>query len=462
MKLPRIMIAAGASGSGKTLLTCGLLKALKNRGVPVTSFKCGPDYIDPMFHSRVIGVGSCNLDTFFTSGEVTRYLLQRNAKDSGLALMEGVMGYYDGLGGVSEKASAYDLAKTTDTPVILLVNAKGMSASVSAYVKGFLHHREDSRIRGVIFNRMNPMLYPRIKALVEEETGVTVLGYVPEVSDCRIESRHLGLVLPDEIADLQERLGRLAEILETSLDLDGILALANSAPEMERALPDQAFSAVRTPDKKPLRIGVARDEAFCFFYKDNIRILEEMGAELVFFSPIHDKALPEDLDGMLLYGGYPELYAEQLEKNTTMRHSVRGAITGGMPCMAECGGFLYLHRELCDMEGEPHRMVDVIPARAFYTGKLSRFGYLTLRANAEGAEDMKACGDIPVHEFHYFDSEACGDAFHGEKPLGGRSWDCIHDDGRLLAGFPHFYYYGNPRVPEAFLRRCLAYREETS
>lgn len=234
MKIPRILLAAGASGSGKTLITCGLLQALVNRGLKVASFKCGPDYIDPMFHSRVIGTRSRNLDTFFTDGDRTQYLLAKNASDCEIAVMEGVMGYYDGVGGITSRASAYDLASTTDTPVILIVNSRGMSVSLAAYVKGFLEYKKDSHICGVIFNQMSPMLYPRMKKLLEEELSVKVLGYVPKVEDCVIESRHLGLVLPEEIPELKSRLQKLSEVLEKTLDIDGILELAGEHRSLRR------------------------------------------------------------------------------------------------------------------------------------------------------------------------------------------------------------------------------------
>ena len=296
MKIPRILLAAGASGSGKTLITCGLLQALVNRGLKVASFKCGPDYIDPMFHSRVIGTRSRNLDTFFTDGDRIRYLLAKNASDCEIAVMEGVMGYYDGVGGITSRASAYDLASTTDTPVILIVNSRGMSVSLAAYVKGFLEYKKDSHICGVIFNQMSPMLYPRMKKLLEEELSVKVLGYVPKVEDCVIESRHLGLVLPEEIPELKSRLQKLSEVLEKTLDIDGILELAGGAPELaapetEMLIQKDTAFGYRTEEK--VRIGVADDEAFCFFYADNLNLLEQMGAELVRFSPIHDRELPE-------------------------------------------------------------------------------------------------------------------------------------------------------------------------
>lgn len=458
MKIPRILLAAGASGSGKTLITCGLLQALVNRGLKVASFKCGPDYIDPMFHSRVIGTRSRNLDTFFTDGDRTRYLLAKNASDCEIAVMEGVMGYYDGVGGITSRASAYDLASTTDTPAILIVNSRGMSVSLAAYVKGFLEYKKDSHICGVIFNQMSPMLYPRMKKLLEEELSVKVLGYVPKVEDCVIESRHLGLVLPEEIPELKSRLQKLSEVLEKTLDIDGILELAGGAPELAALEPemliqkDTAFG-YRTEEK--VRIGVADDEAFCFFYADNLNLLEQMGAELVRFSPIHDRELPEDLDGLLLSGGYPELNGEALEENQEMCTRIREVILDGMPCLAECGGFMYLHQEMEDMEGKQRRVCGVIPGRAYRTPKLNRFGYITLTEKQD-----TGLGEIPAHEFHYFDSTDCGADFHAAKPASKRGWDCIHDRGRLMAGFPHLYYYGNPRVPARFLKNALEYKKE--
>ena len=456
MKIPRILLAAGSSGSGKTLITCGLLEALVERGLKTASFKCGPDYIDPMFHSRVIGTKSRNLDTFFTGSEVTKYLLTRNARDCEIAVMEGVMGFYDGVAGTTTTASAYDLAKVTDTPVILIVNSRGMSVSLAAYVKGFLEYKKDSHIKGVIFNQMSPMLYPRMKKLLEEELGVVVLGYVPKVEDCVIESRHLGLVLPDEIPELKDRLHKLAGVLEETLDIDRILELAGEASDLLDAKPE---SVTDFRLSEPVRIGVAEDEAFCFFYADNFRLLGEMGAEIVPFSPMEDKQLPDDLDGLLLYGGYPELNGKKLEQNTTMKDMIREKLKAGMPCMAECGGFMYLHEEIEGMDGNFYQMAGVIPGKAYRTPKLSRFGYVTLtqKKPALGMEDF---GEIPAHEFHYFDSENCGGDFHAAKPESKRGWDCIHGTDTMLAGFPHLYYYGNPEVPKAFLKKCLAYKKQ--
>ena len=445
-KVPRILLGAAASGSGKTLITCGLLQALKNRKLQVTSFKCGPDYIDPMFHSRVIGTKSRNLDSFFADEDTVRYLLEKNARDCEISVIEGVMGYYDGLAGISPKASAYDVAKITKTPAVLIVNAKGMSLSAAAFIKGFVEYQEDSQIRGVILNQVSSMMYTRLKQIIEEELSIKVYGYVPVVKDCVLESRHLGLVMPEEIVDLQQKLMELAEILEKSVDIDGLLELAEHAEE----LPVQE-SPVAYHTGRKIRIALAKDEAFCFFYQDNLELLEEMGAELVPFSPIHDKKLPEHIDGMLFHGGYPELYAKKLSENKEMLAAVCAAVQTGIPYMAECGGFMYLHQEMEDMEGHSWPMAGVIHGKSWRTPRLTRFGYITLEDGTCFGEHV---GAIRAHEFHYFDSDRCGEAYTAKKPLSSRSWKCIHSDGQGMSGFPHMYYYSNLRVPEQFLRAC--------
>lgn len=465
MKLPRILLTAAASGSGKTLCTCGLLRVLKKRGLETVSFKCGPDYIDPMFHTKVIGTKSRNLDTFFTGRDVTRHLLQKNGAGADMAVIEGVMGYYDGLAGLSAKASAWELADVTETPAVLLVNCRGMSVSAVPMIKGFLEYKKNSRICGVILNRISPMLYPRVKAMVEEQLPVKVYGYLPELKDCLLESRHLGLVLPEEIHDLQRRLDILAAAMERSVDIDGLLELAKTAEDIwdgrkeDSGVCPGGVSAGITDAvqrKEPIRIGVAMDEAFCFFYEDNLDYLREHGACLVPFSPVRDICLPERLCGLILNGGYPELYAGELSENAAMRQAIRHAVRGGMPATAECGGFMYLHDTMEDLDGKAWPMAGVIPGRVWKTPRLARFGYVTLQG---GTAFGRKVGSIPAHEFHYFDSDDCGTGWKAEKPLSDRSWACMHSTDTLFAGFPHIYYYANTKFADVFLESCRRYGE---
>lgn len=279
MSAPRLLLCAPASGGGKTTLTCALLQALVNRGANPVAFKCGPDYIDPMFHSEIIGARSRNLDLFFLGADTTRHLLEENSRDSGLALIEGVMGYYDGIG-LSAEASAWDLARATCTPAVLVLDGRGRALTAAAVVRGMKDFRPDSGIAGVVLNRVSPMLYPRLREAIERETGVKVYGFLPNRPDCALESRHLGLVTAAEVAGLREKLSALAAQAEESVDIDGLLALAASAPDLEAkpmALPE--------PVEGRPRIAVARDKAFCFYYADGLALLERLGAELVEFSP---------------------------------------------------------------------------------------------------------------------------------------------------------------------------------
>ena len=446
MNRPRILLAAPGSGSGKTMITCGLLQALTQRGLKVASFKCGPDYIDPMFHEKVIGTKSGNLDLFFSDEALMRRLFCRNSADADVSVIEGVMGYYDGMQAQSADASSYAVARALSCPTVLIVNARGQSLSALATLEGFLRFRADSGVKGVIFNQMPERIFTALKEQVSA-MGVTPLGYVPRAEDMVIESRHLGLVTPDEVRGLSETLRRLAALLEQTVDMDALLALARSAPVLESP-PEPEYPALPATT-----LAVARDEAFCFYYRDNLALLERLGARLAFFSPIRDKALPEGAQGLVLYGGYPELYARALSENSAMRAAIRDAISGGLPTLAECGGFMYLHGEMEDMEGNFWPMAGVIPGRTWRTKKLGRFGYVTLAANAD-TPYLPVGETVRAHEFHYFESENCGAALTATKPDGARSWLCEHAEGALLAGYPHLFYESNPNLIVRFLRKC--------
>lgn len=456
---PRIMLAAPKSGSGKTLLTCGLLEILRRRGLNPIACKCGPDYIDPMFHRYVLGIPGRNLDSFFLPTEGVRKVLVDAVREeqAGIAVLEGVMGYYDGLGGTETSASSWEIAEITDTPAILVLDCKGASLSAAAMASGFLHFRKKSHIAGVILNRVSSMYYERLAAAVEEASGLPVLGYLPESEEYRMESRHLGLFLPGEIDRLRERIGRLADQMEKSIAVERVLEVAGMLPlrienkEKEKAENEsmEAESIAKFPacqEQKVtsrVRIGVARDEAFCFYYQENFRLLEQMGAELVYFSPLRDKKIPDRVDGLLFGGGYPENYARELAKNAAMRESIRRSIAAGMPFLAECGGFLYLHRTLEGSDGKHWEMAGVYPFDAYRTNRLRRFGYVRLLTSS-GQE-------IHGHEFHYWESEDPGTDWEAVKPTGNRSWRCIHEKGGQIGGFPHLYYASCPD----FLRKWL-------
>ncbi len=443
------MIAAPHSGAGKTTVTLALLSALKRRGLLPVSFKCGPDYIDPMFHRAVLGIPSYNLDLFFTPEQTVRGLLHAHAQGHGAAVIEGVMGYYDG-SGTTVKDSSYELAAVTGTPAVLVIPAHGASLSLAAVIKGFKDFRPDSRIAGVILNGCSKELFELLRDALERETGLQMFGYLPRLPECAIKSRHLGLVTAGEIEDLRQKLERLGSEAERSIDIGALLETARAAHPMEGSLPEIKPAVASRP-----RIAVARDEAFCFYYADNLNLLEQFGAELVPFSPLRDAALPDGVGAVYLGGGYPELYAAQLSGNKPMLGSVKAAVGGGMPALAECGGFLYLHDALEDEAGTSYPMAGVIAGRGFRTDKLQRFGYIRLTAQTDTVL-CPAGASVPGHEFHYWDSTANGGACAARRP-NGQSWPCVHGTETLFAGFPHLYFYGNPSFADNFVRAAAQY-----
>lgn len=480
MKLDRVMIAAPKSGSGKTTITCALLQSLKEQGIPVVSYKCGPDYIDPMFHKEVLGVPSKNLDTFFTGEEETRALLTVGRTEGELAVLEGVMGLYDGLGGIREEGSSYHLAKVTGTPIVLVVDAKGMGKSVLALIAGFLQYDTEKLIRGVILNRMSGAYFQTIKPLIEKELPVAVLGYVPDQKHLELKSRHLGLVLPKEQEEVTQQIRDFAAELQKTVSIEKIREIAAEAAELQEALKrnlDFRYDSAEfvkdsviestydmevevevegiTDTDAPI-IAVARDEAFCFYYEDNLRLLEEHGARLRYFSPLHDSLLPENCDGILLGGGYPELHLQELEQNMSIRNEIRAAMEQGIPCVAECGGFMYLHETIEDQEGQQYRMAGVLPGICINKGKLVRFGYIELQEKKPSflPEGTKIRG----HEFHYYDSSDNGEDCMAVKPVTGKSYPCVIETQNRFLGFPHLYYPSNPGFAENFVKKVRDFR----
>ena len=443
-----VMLAAPQSGGGKTVMTCALLRALQRRGLNPCAFKCGPDYIDPMFHRAALGVDSHNLDLFLTNPETARSLYGRYAAGHGAAVTEGVMGFYDGVGGTTAEASAWHVADTLNLPVLLVLRPKGASLTLAAQVRGLQAFRRPSHLAGVLLNDCKPMLCRSLAPMLERETGLPVLGCLSHLPEAGFESRHLGLYTAQEITDLTERLDRLAEALEENVDIPRLLALCTrpDRPAAENA----PASAPRT------RIAVARDEAFCFTYAESLDALRDAGVELAFFSPLHDAALPENVGGLYLPGGYPELYAAALSENKTMLAAVRAAVESGLPTVAECGGFLYLGQTLEDGEGHPWPMAAALPGCGVKTPRLTRFGYANLTAEADSLL-FRTGETVPIHEFHYWDSTENGTAFAAKKPVTGRSWRCGFASPSLYAAFPHLYLAGQPRMVSRFVDAAAAF-----
>lgn len=459
-----IMIAAPKSGSGKTMVTCGLLALLKRRGLCPKAFKCGPDYIDGLFHRKVLGVESRNLDLFFEEGEPMKARFLRCSQGH-FAVVEGAMGYYDGLGGVSLKASAWEVADTLHLPVLLVIDAHGAGLSLVAQIQGFLEFEtgggRGNQIAGIVFNRMSSGLYESVKREVEERLCIPVVGYLPQMDVLKVDSRHLGLVLPEEIEGLKEQMEQLADCLEKSFELERIVKIGTAGETRTAQKSVTVAQATFKDGRKEFSLGVALDEAFCFYYRENLEAMEAAGARLVYFSPVHDKELPGGLGGILLGGGYPENHARELWENESMRRAIAEAAERGMPIHGECGGYLYLLEELEGADGQSYPMAGVFKGRGCPVGRNPRFGYITVTGNRE-LPFLEQGIHIKAHEFHYWDCirEENDYVMTAVKPIGGRSWPCMRTVKQTVAGFPHLYYDSCPQWVFRFAQQCVKFMEE--
>ena len=486
----QMMIAAPASGSGKTAVACGMLALLKQMNKKTCAFKCGPDYIDPMFHRAALGVQSYNLDLFLSSEEYVKAQYDRVCAGCDAAVCEGVMGFYDGVAGITAQASAWHVADVLDLPVILVIDPKGASLTLAAQIKGICSLRTPHHIAGVIFNRCSPMLFQALAGTVERESGIPVLGYLPSMAEAAFESRHLGLYTAGEIDDLSARLDKIAVRLAECVDMERLFRLCGRGSGLEEGREREVLES-RSHCGGMVPIAVARDEAFCFVYQEPLDALRQAGADLIDFSLLHDAHLPEGVGGLYLPGGYPELYAKALSENVMMRQAVRNAVLEGLPTVAECGGFLYLGRSLAGSDGIRYPMAGALPGTAEKQDRLVRFGYSFLRAETDSLL-FRAGEEIPAHEFHYWDSTENGDGLQAFKPGGSesgefrtgglkqgktelgasksetiefgasklgreRSWRCGWVTDSLYAGFPHLYFAGSPRLAERFVQAAVSY-----
>ncbi|AMA71415.1 MULTISPECIES: cobyrinate a,c-diamide synthase [Aneurinibacillus] len=456
----RIIIAGTGSGAGKTTVTLGLMAALKQRGLTVQGFKCGPDYIDPAYHTAITGRPSRNLDSWMLKEDVMRGVLARASRDADISIIEGVMGLYDGKSPTEDIGSTAEISILTQTPVVLVLNVQSMARSAAAVVKGFQMLNPKVSIVGVIANHAGSEGHGKlIREAVEKECGIPLLGTLTRTPEVRIPERHLGLLPAVERGELEPLFVRLGEMIAQHIDVDRLLQLADIPPLPQANA--EADSIVL--DKAPIvRIAVAKDAAFNFYYQENIEMLEAAGAECVFFSPLAGETVPEDVNGLYIGGGFPEEFAPELAREASVRTSIRRAIERGVPTFAECGGFMYLTEEIVTTDGESYHMVGVIPGRTRMHTKRAALGYREvtgMKGNFLLSEGEIARG----HEFHYSTFEPGADfqpAYETRSRFGSKREGVILKN--LVAGYTHLHFASQPSLVKRWISACLKYKENCS
>lgn len=449
-----LVVAGTHSGVGKTTLTLGLLAACRRRGLTVQPFKVGPDFIDPGHHAQVTGRLSHNLDGWMLSVDENLRIFRKYADTAAVAVVEGVMGLFDGYDGRSEAGSTAQMAKWLGLPVLLIIDARSMARSAAALVHGFATFDPDLTLAGVVFNRVgSPTHLDYLRQAMAQAGDVRCFGALPREAGLAIPERHLGLITSEDHRLDEGYLGRLADMVEEHLDLGSLLD----------ALPIVTFEKVPALPALPpdVRLGVARDRAFCFYYPENLNWLTHYGAEIVPFSPLEEEKLPE-VHGLYLGGGYPELFARQLSANQTMLRAIRERVRAGLPVYAECGGLMYLSREIIDLEGERHAMAGVFPFSVRMLPRLKALGYREvslIRDGLLGPAGTRARG----HEFHYSEILAEPEdlpklyrltARSDGKPLPEGYW--LH---QTLASYVHLHFSSNPEVARHLVDRCRLFKE---
>ncbi|MDP3396838.1 MAG: cobyrinate a,c-diamide synthase [Methanoregula sp.] len=422
--VPSILIAGTHSGCGKTTIASGIMSALTRRGLKVQPFKVGPDFIDPSHHTRICGRISRNLDPFMMGDEGCIDTFIRATDGADIAVIEGVMGMYDGVDG-SDIASTAHVARILKAPVVLVVDVKGMSRSVHALIEGYLRYDPSLSFSGVLLNRIGS---PRHRLMIEPSLSIPSFGYIPRKEELAVESRHLGLKMAHESASM----GEFGEIIEENCNLDALLEAANNAPPLINTI-----NTMECKQKAHTRIGVAFDEAFCFYYQDNLDCLKRSGAELVFFSPLNS-SLP-DVDAVYLGGGYPELQLPALE-SSQCKEELKKAADSGMPVYGECGGLMYLTESITS--DKTYRMCGILPASAEMTNRIQALGYV--KGESIGNRSFLPA-NLPIngHEFHYSGIEPQHDARYalclsrGKGIVGGKDGLISQN---VLGCYTHTYF----------------------
>lgn len=461
--VPHLVIAAAQSGAGKTTVATGLMAALARRGLKVQPYKVGPDYIDPTYHTAAAGRISRNLDGWMLDEITIRRLVAASIQGADVALIEGVMGLFDGAGPIGEAGSTAEMAKWLAAPVLLVVDAAGLARTGAALIQGLCGFDPDLRIGGVLFNNVGSEGHYRLlcESLRAYVPGVEPVGYLPGQSAIRTPERHLGLVPTWERQQMDAYLESLVGLMEATVDLEAVLRLARAAAPLPPA-PPRTLPAVPAGDR--VRIGLARDAAFHFYYEDGLDELRALGADLVPFSPLSDAALPPDLDGLYLGGGFPEVHAQALAANASLRREIKTVVERGMPVYAECGGLMYLTEAIVGLEDDAWPMVGVIPVKARMETRLQSFGYVL--AEAQGETLLAARGEtLRGHEFHWsrVDPHPADwpPAFRIHSRMGTARWEGFYRPN-LLASYVHVHFSANPRAAERFLQAVRAYRSASA
>lgn len=456
-RVPRVIIAGTASGVGKTTFTVGLMAALQARGLRVQPFKCGPDYLDPTYHTLAASLPCRNLDTWMLTPEVMTGLFTHAVTGADLAVIEGVMGLHDGRGGAGARGSTAEVAKLLRAPVLLVIDTAKLSRSAGAMALGYQTFDPDVRIAGLLLNRVGTERHRRwVTEGIEERVRIPILGYLPHQASVVLPERHLGLAPAREVEDVAGSLAAIREQVEATVDVEGILALAHTAG------PTPAGRALfpETPPQSKVRIGLAHDAAFGFYYQDNLDLLRAWGAELVVVSPLRDHILPPDLHGLYIGGGFPELHARELTANRSLRQQIAEAAGDGMPVYAECGGLMYLAESLVDLEGQQHGMVGAVPGTSVMQRSRVRMGYVTATAIRDSIL-ARAGVSLMGHEFHW-SSMAPPDPRHAAYRIsedGNRLEGIVAGSaGNILASYLHLHFGSDLRLMHRFLERCRVWR----
>jgi cobyrinic acid a,c-diamide synthase len=457
MSSRRLVIAGTGSGVGKTTLTIGLMSAFKKKGLVVQGFKCGPDYIDPTYHTAVTGRPSRNLDSWMLNHELVKEIAVRGSEDADISIIEGVMGFYDGKNPTSNAGTTAEISVITKSPVVLVVNCASMARSAAAIVKGFQTFSDDVNIVAAIANRVGSEgHYLLVKAAVEQECQIPVVGYLKRDDELTIPERHLGLVPSIERGELEPFFEKLGDLVLETIDVDRLYKLAE-APDLVVQEHQLGMSKV-----KDVRLAIARDAAFNFYYQENLELLKSYGAELVEFSPLKGESLPEKVDGLYLGGGFPEEFAQELSELDGVKQSIKHAIENGLPTLAECGGFMYLTDAIETTEGKSYPMVGLIHGVVQMHKKLAALGYREITGQ-EGNKLFQGNQGAKGHEFHYstfHPTTKLSPAYQTKGMRGTKKEGFLTRN--LVAGYTHLHFGSCPELVENWISLCREHKESKS